>query len=227
MAEGSRRVTRRTADVPRVPTLSGSRYGHVVTVVMSAVIQAALFLVVPFVWWLATARRTMAFFAWLGWKRPVVGRWAVLAAAMAGGFVLFLVPVLVMVPRVGSAAAASQFHGKGWAGLPAVIAYALVQTAFAEESLFRGFLLKRVVHGLGFWGANIVQATVFGLLHALPFGIVAGPGWGLVIGVLTGANGAVMGYLNERLAGGSLIPGWILHGAANLFTGCLALASLA
>ncbi|MBN9104780.1 MAG: CPBP family intramembrane metalloprotease [Propionibacteriaceae bacterium] len=196
-------------------------------VVVSAVIQAALFLVVPFVWWLASARRAIGFFAWLGWKRLVVARWTVLAAVMVGAFLLLLVPVLVILPQVGSSTATSQFHGLGWAGLPGVVAYALLQTAFAEESLFRGFLLKRIAAGLGFRPANAIQASLFGLLHAVPFGLAVGAGWGVAIGFLTGAIGALMGYVNERLAGGSLVPSWTLHAAANLLTGCLALASLA
>ena len=193
---------------------------------VSAVVQAVLFLLLPFAWWMATARRRLGFFAWLGWKRPVVTRRTVLAATMAGAFLLFLVPALVIVPRVASSAATSQFHGLGWAGLPAVIAYALLQTAFAEESLFRGFLLKRVAGRFGFWPANTIQAVVFALLHAVPFGIAVNAGWGAAIGLLTGAIGALMGYLNERLAGGSLIPGWTLHASANLLTGCLALAAV-
>ncbi|MEA5155329.1 CPBP family intramembrane glutamic endopeptidase [Raineyella sp.] len=195
-------------------------------VVISAVLQAVLFLVLPFVWWTVTARRRIGFFAWLGWKRPVVTRPTVLVAVMVGAFLLFLVPAFVIAPRVASSAATSQFHGLGWAGLPEVIAYALLQTAFAEESLFRGFLLKRVAVSLGFWPANAIQAVVFALVHAVPFGLVVNAGWGLAIGVLTGAIGALLGYLNERLAGGSLIPGWMLHAGANLLTGCLALAAV-
>ncbi len=194
---------------------------------ISAFIQAVLFLVLPFVWWLVTARRRIGFFAWLGWKRPFVVRPMVLAAAMVGAFLLFLVPALVIVPQLGSSVAASQFHGLGWAGLPGVIAYALLQTAFAEESLFRGFLLKRVASRLGFWPANAIQAAVFALLHAVPFGLTVNTTWGVAVGALTSVIGALMGYLNERLAGGSLIPSWTLHAAANLLTGCLALAALA
>lgn len=189
-------------------------------------IQATLFLVVPLVWWIATARREIGFLAWLGWKRMVVARPAVLAAVMLGAFLLLLVPALVIVSQVGSSTATSQFHGRGWAGLPEVVAYALLQTAFAEESLFRGFLLKRLAGGLGFWRANALQASLFGALHAVPFGLALGAGWGAAIGLLTSVLGALMGAMNERLAGGSLIPSWTLHAAANLLTGCLALASL-
>jgi len=66
----------------------------------------------------------------------------------------------------------------------------------------------------------------FALLHAVPFGLAVGAGWGIAVGVLTGAVGALMGFLNERLAGGSLVPSWSLHAASNLLTGCLALAAL-
>ena len=195
-------------------------------VVVSAIIQAGLVLVLPCVWWLLTARRQAGFLAWLGWKRPRVARRRVLIALMAGGLVVFLVPGLLILPRVSSAAATSQFHGLGWAGLVGVVAYALVQTAFSEETLFRGFLLKRLAVKLGFWPANAIQAAAFALLHAVPFAIMVDAGLGAVIGIMTGAIGALMGYLNERLAGGSLFPSWTLHGSANLLTGCLALASL-
>lgn len=195
--------------------------------VVSAVIQAVLFLVLPFVWWIVTARREAGFFGWLGWKRPVVTRPGVLVGVMIGAFCVFMLPALVIAPHLASSSASSQFRGLGWAGLPGVIAYALLQTAFAEESLFRGFLLKRLASRLGFWPADTIQAVVFALVHAVPFGLAVSAGWGIAVGALTGAVGAVMGFLNERLAGGSLVPSWSLHAASNLLTGCLALAALA
>ncbi|MGB3954917.1 MAG: CPBP family intramembrane glutamic endopeptidase [Brooklawnia sp.] len=195
------------------------------SVIITAVVQAVVFLALPFVWWMVTARRRIGFFAWLGWKRPVVQRPKALAAAIVGGFLLFLAPALVIARMVASSSATSQFQGLGWAGLPGVIAYALLQTAFAEESLFRGFLLKRIAGRLGFWPANAIQGVVFALIHAVPFGLAVNAGLGTAIGFLSGAIALAMGYLNERLAGGSLIPSWSLHAAANLSTGCLALAA--
>lgn len=135
---------------------------------ISALIQILIFLLIPFIWWLVTARRTEPFFRWLGWKRPRVTH--------PGRLALVIIGTLVVAGAVGvlfiSAAAdvsPSPLTGLGFAGLGAAIVYAVAQTAFAEESLFRGFLLKRIAARFGFWTGNVVQAVLFGLVHMVPF----------------------------------------------------------
>ena len=135
---------------------------------ISALIQILIFLLIPFIWWLVTARRTEPFFRWLGWKRPRVTH--------PGRLALVIIGTLVVAGAVGvlfiSAAAdvsPSPLTGLGFADLGAAIVYAVAQTAFAEESLFRGFLLKRIAARFGFWTGNVVQAVLFGLVHMVPF----------------------------------------------------------
>ena len=41
----------------------------------------------------------------------------------------------------------------------------------------------------------------------------------LLIGALTGANGWIVGWVNEKGAGGSILPGWAFHASANLLVG--------
>ena len=137
------------------------------SVIITAVVQAVVFLALPFVWWMVTARRRIGFFAWLGWRRPVVQRPKALAAAIVGGFLLFLAPALVIARMVASSSATSQFQGLGWAGLPGVIAYALLHTAFADESCFG--LCRRTRAGRVL-PANAIQGVVFALIHVVPFG---------------------------------------------------------
>ena len=48
----------------------------------------------------------------------------------------------------------------------------------------------------------------------------------LAIGILTGANGWIAGWLNEEGAGGSILPGWALHASANLLVGTAAAFNL-
>lgn len=43
----------------------------------------------------------------------------------------------------------------------------------------------------------------------------------IIITLFTALIGWVMGYLNEKLAAGSIIPSWILHGFSNLFSSLL------
>ena len=185
---------------------------------ISALIQILLFLLVPFIWWLVTARRSEPFFRWLGWKRPRVTH--------PGRLTLVIVGTLLVAGAVGvlfiSAAAdvsPSPLTGLGFAGLGAALVYAVAQTAFAEEPLFRGFVLKRVAVRFGFWTGNVVQAVLFGLVHMVPFLLLGmNPLLSLGTGVYSAALGLVMGWINERMAGGSIVPSWILHAVANLIS---------
>lgn len=190
---------------------------------LQALGQVLIALLVPFVWWLVTARKQQGFFGWLGWRRPRPQDARVLAATMAGTFVFSSALGLWLIPLVAGQNATSQFTGLGWAGLPLVLVYATLGTSVWEESLFRGFLLKRVAARAGFWWGNSVQSVLFGALHMVPFMIIVGPGQGAVVGLFSASLAFAMGYINERLAGGSIVPSWCLHAAANLLVGCVAL----
>ena len=101
-----------------------------------------------------------------------------------------------------------------------------MQTSLAEEIFFRGFLGKRVIARWGFAPGNVAQAIVFGILHVAMFASFADPVRLLAIGILTGANGWIAGWLNEEGAGGSILPGWALHASANLLVGTAAAFNL-
>jgi membrane protease YdiL (CAAX protease family) len=98
-----------------------------------------------------------------------------------------------------------------------LIVKALIQTAFTEEILFRGFVAKRLINWLGFTAGNLLQALLFGMVHLLIF---AGQEFSLnlSIGIVlyTGIGGWIMGYLNDRVGNGSILPGWVMHGLTNL-----------
>lgn len=107
--------------------------------------------------------------------------------------------------------ATSEFTGLGAAALPAIVVYAAFNTAFPEELLFRGFLLKRLSNKFGFHVANFIQAFLFGLLHGVMFFTLAGVVKAVLIIAFTGAIAWFMGYVNEKCANGSIIPSWIIH----------------
>ncbi|MCD8365651.1 MAG: CPBP family intramembrane metalloprotease, partial [Clostridiales bacterium] len=48
----------------------------------------------------------------------------------------------------------------------------------------------------------------------------------LFIILFTGALAFVMGFINEKRAGGSILPGWAIHFISNLFSGILSLFSV-
>ncbi|MFJ7916280.1 MULTISPECIES: lysostaphin resistance A-like protein [unclassified Lysinibacillus] len=119
--------------------------------------------------------------------------------------------------------ASNRFTGLGFSALIPVFFYAIVQTGFSEELLFRGFLLKRFMHRFGFQIGNIVQSLLFGILHGLmmfsfiPFGVI-------VLVVMSAAfAGYLLGWINERKSNGSILISWGIHGISNLIASFMAM----
>lgn len=194
---------------------------------LGAVLQAILFLLIPFLWWLMTARQSEDFLPWMGFKRiRHTGRWlyTVLGTVLAVTAYGMLTSAIMAVYSDRITAAGSSFAGMGMAALPAVIVYSFIRTGFSEELLFRGFLLKRISRRWGFIVGNTVQALLFGALHGIPFGLATHSI--LVTALLTllpGAFGWYVGWLNENRCGGSVVPSWLLHGLMNTVVACLTL----
>lgn len=192
---------------------------NVLSAVMSAFVQLGLLLVLPVAWWALTARGRLDFATWIGLHMP---RWRVnrrrtVAAVLA--WVLVSTASIMLLRSLGEDVAASRFAGMGLAGVVPVTLHALVQTGLSEEIFFRGFLGKRLIAGFGFAIGNVVQAVVFGLVHVGFFASSATPTRLALIGVITAANAWIMGWINERCAGGSIVPSWMLHSTVNLAVG--------
>jgi len=186
--------------------------------IASSILQIVLFSAVPFVWWLAAARKKQKFAEWIGLKKPSGGR-KTLTAIIIVSVVFLFSGVLSIYAVKGVETATSEFAGLGVSALPAIVVYAAFNTAFPEELLFRGFLLKRLADKFGFNAANIIQALLFGLLHGVMFFTLAGVLKAILIIVFTGAVAWAMGYVNERSSNGSIIPSWIIHTISNVFAG--------
>ena len=189
-----------------------------------------LMLLLPFFWWLVTARKAQNFFLWIGLKQIQTEKKRTLllwffGAAAAFGLASLLLPRLTQ--GTGAVLATARFSGLGWRALPAVAVYAVFSTAFWEECLFRGFLLKRLAHRFGFPVGNAVQAAIFGLMHGVMFFASVGALRAILVALLTGTIGWGLGYLNEKQAGGSIFPSWVIHALSNLIAGmCAAFAVL-
>lgn len=111
--------------------------------------------------------------------------------------------------------ATSEFTGMGFQAIPAVVIY----TALPEELLFRDFLLKRMSNKFGFQISNIIQATLFGLLHGIMFFSLVGTNKTILIIIFTDVIAWLMGYINEKKANGSILPSWFVHTVSNIFSG--------
>ncbi len=185
---------------------------------VSPILQLLIFAALPILWWAVTGRNE-SLWRWLGlrpvatrsWATLVLGTVAAWLALSIGGFGVLLFSGIPVAET-----AVARFLGLGTSGLVAAVLYAVVQTSLAEEIVFRGFLLKRIAARFGFWVGNSSQSVLFGLLHAVAF---AGrlPLPTLVLAFAFPAIVAlVAGVLNEKLAGGSILPSWALHAASNL-----------
>lgn len=189
----------------------------------NALIQIALFMLLPFIWWFVTARRKSSFLDWIGFK-PLkdTGNHKMWLWIFLGLLSFTIFSYLVLYTTVKDLkTATSSFAGLGFQALPAVLIYSLFQTSLPEELLFRGFLLKRFSVCLPFEVANTIQAALFGLLHGLMF--ISEVSWlqTLLIILCTGGIAAYLGFVNEKKSGGSILASWIMHALANVITGML------
>lgn len=184
--------------------------------VIGAIVQAALFTLIPFICWAVTARKKEKFFSYIGLKRPEVKE--------KKRFIFEIILVVVLCFAVGEIAtllkgsvetADSAYKGLGMTAIPTVLVYAFIRTALAEEILFRGFLLKRLSAKFGFNAGNIIQATIFGLLHLLMVWGQTDFLAGFVMVVYPMLTAVLISYLNEKRANGSILPSIFIHGTIN------------
>lgn len=187
----------------------------------SSIVQIILFAIIPFIWWLVTARKQQKFAEWMGLKKIKGGK-KTLAAIITVSVAFLLLGVLTLYVIKGVETATSEFTGLGIMAIPAIVVYAAFNTAFPEELFFRGFLLKRLANKFGFNIANIIQALLFGVLHGAMFFLLVGVVKAILIIIFTGVIAWFMGYINEKYSNGSIIPSWIIHTISNLFSGICA-----
>ena len=189
--------------------------------IISSILQIILFSIIPFIWWLETARKKQKFAEWIGLKKIEGGKKTLTAIIIVSiAFLISGALTLYLIREIETAT--SEFTGLGVVAIPAIVVYATFNTAFPEELLFRGFLLKRLANKFGFNIANIIQALLFWLLHGIMFFMLVGIVETILIIAFTGVIAWFMGYINEKYSNGSMIPSWIIHTISNLFSGICA-----
>jgi uncharacterized protein len=111
--------------------------------------------------------------------------------------------------------------GLDLSSIVAGLIYCFIQASAAEELLFRGLIAKKLFQKLGHFKGNLIQASVFWLLHLLIIKLVSGSwiSYLQLVGFITSFGlGLLLGYVNFRKNGQSIFPSWILHGCANFAT---------
>lgn len=188
---------------------------------IGTILQVGVVLIVCLVAWLIFGRRKASFRTWLGLTAaPPLLLLLCLVLGAAGAWLLLQTPgVAMLASGPGTVIAASTPNGVTAGAIVVLAVGAVFKTAFAEELLFRGLIGKRLYGAMGFWPGNIVQALLFGAVHLPLLLLPDAPRQTvlLMIGFVT-VLALISGRLNERRAGGSILPGFALHGAGNLTT---------
>lgn len=193
--------------------------------VISAIVQVLVFTAIPFFVYLIAYRRAKGFFDYIGLRQPE-RRTMLYATLLTVAFVLPVLLILFLSPSIREVATApntvtGRLRSYGFSGATVVLLglKALVQTSLSEEILFRGFVAKRLISWLGFTRGNLVQALLFGSVHLLLF---IGQQFSVLLAVgvvlFTGLVGWTLGYLNERVGNGSILPSWWMHAFTNAIT---------
>lgn len=189
-----------------------------------AVQQLAVFSLIPFIVYLVQRKTTKGFFDYIGLKSST--RKANLIAAGLSLFSLLGFLLLTQNPEFmkvmkNPKTVTGQLFLMGFTpeAVGILIVVALFKTSFTEEVLFRGFIAKRLASVVGFRAGNIIQSLIFGIIHfALFLGVTQNIVHLTFIFLWPTAVAYVIFYINEKMANGSIIPGWIAHGLGNLIS---------
>lgn len=196
---------------------------QLVNEIISTTIQVALFTLIPFIFFLFRKHKSVTFLNYVGLFKPTRKSvsYVLLASILflAGGLgMIFLdesIKQAVFSPP--SVTGILRTMGLSVTSIIILLIVAIFKTALAEEILFRGLIAKQLINKLGFRTGNLIQATIFGIIHLLLF-------WTLTKTTLifllfsflfSFFVGWTIGYIKEKYANGSIIPGWIAHATGN------------
>ncbi|MBJ8325561.1 CPBP family intramembrane glutamic endopeptidase [Streptococcus pacificus] len=190
--------------------------------ILASIVQITLFSLIPFIWWYFSGKKQEKFTHWIGLKKITGNKKRIILAIITLSILFMILGAIILLSLKNIKMATSVFKGLGLSALPAILVYAVFNTAFPEELIFRGFILKRISNKFGFTYGNCVQAILFALLHGVMFIPLVGIIKSLLIVIFTGLIAYSMGYVNEKIAHGSIIPSWIIHSLSNIFSGICA-----
>jgi membrane protease YdiL (CAAX protease family) len=200
--------------------------------VTTAITNFVVFSIIPFIWWFIRHRKKEGFFKWIGIYKPQLkSKWWVLIVfgviyyfSYSFDFTQLLDKSTLEYIENNSSVSANAFAGIGaMAILPALIEN-FIANGLSEEILFRGFLNKRLCNKFGTVKGIITQAVLFGLMHNMMYilaGLDVGLWYHILVFAFTGVGALLLGWLNEKIFNGSIIPSILLHGAGNFIASML------
>lgn len=191
--------------------------------IVDALVQVVILAIIPFLYWAIAFRKHESFTHWIGLKKVIFlnKTKAFIFSVLSFSILLFLGMILLSVIDDKTMISNPQFDSIGMQSILLILIYAIVQTGLSEELLFRGFLLKVFS---GWWGVgvgNVIQALLFGLLHGVILFTSLNTFIVILIIIFSALAGWMMGYVNEKLGNGSILPSWIIHSLMNISSSLL------
>ncbi len=178
---------------------------------------------IPFLVFLIKKKTLKGFFNWMGLKKSNTraNLMALLVMVVAATPLILLSVInqefweIMTNPKTVT----GYFRAQGFSTSTVIslLIVAVLKTSLTEEIFFRGFVAKRLISVTGFRVGNTIQAIIFGAVHLLIFlTITSNVLFLCVMLIFPTVTSYFKGYLNEKMADGSIIPGWIAHGSGNI-----------
>jgi membrane protease YdiL (CAAX protease family) len=192
---------------------------------INTIMQIGVVLIVAFVVWLIFGRKTASFPRYIGLTLPPARAmsaalaFALVFSALSMGLLFYFPLLKEMAAGPNTVAGAIREMGATPETYVVIAITAFLKTALAEEILFRGLIAKRLIAILGFWPGNAIHAAAFAAMHLLVFVAPGGPAFSWTLAgpmlALIFVTSTVMVWLNEKRAGGSIGPSWLIHAVGN------------
>jgi len=198
----------------------------IINELLSSILQLIVFTFIPFIFFLFRKDKSVTFFNYIGLYKPTQKSivYATLTsllfviAAIGMAFMDESIKQILLSPK--SVTGKLRLIGLGVSSVIILFIIALIKTSLAEEILFRGFIAKQMNNKFGFATGNILQAAIFGMVHLLLFWVLTKSSLFPLtfIFVFSSFAGWTIGYIKEKFAYGSMVPGWIAHGVGNVLS---------
>lgn len=199
---------------------------------ITTIVNLIVFSLLPIIWWFFRHRKEESFFRWIGFFKPQLKSkwWVLLIFAILYyffynfDFTQFVSPETLEYIENSASVSANVFAGIGVAAILPAFIENFIANGVAEEILYRGFLCKRLISKIGLVKGIILQAVLFGLMHNILYilaGLDVGLWYHILTFIFTGMGALLLGWLNEKIFNGSIIPGILLHGAGNFIASLL------
>lgn len=204
----------------------------VISSITTTIVNLIVFSLLPIIWWFFRHRKEEGFFRWIGFFKPQLKSkwWVLLIFAILYyffynfDFTQFVSPETLECIENSASVSANVFAGIGVAAILPAFIENFIANGVAEEILYRGFLCKRLISKIGLVKGIILQAVLFGLMHNILYilaGLDVGLWYHILTFIFTGMGALLLGWLNEKIFNGSIIPGILLHGAGNFIASLL------